>query len=840
MSYNIGDWMWIVGDTNPTTQVYSSASGGMIANNSAAFLTWLTGRTGAIAIGDHDGYSIGAAADNGSGLIRLTITTTARMQTGQRWAVAGSGSASVDGNWPVTVIDGTHIDLQGSNSAHAGAVTGGYVLGATFIDTMANLTSVLNRAAFTRFQEATRSFTSAVDLALDNPLAATSLISMTASGRSVTLPAMNAVNAVPVGIPFVMVNTGGFTFTLKDKAGTALGELAPQASWQLINTTNATIAGAFQTIVTLYNSGTGGILQTAPKTATAAAQGSWTHLAHQSNPGQFDGRNNEVWGFGYNLSNAWSSRNGLDDGIGMGWETHYHPSSGIGPQFEAHLCRVGKKGGGEFRPLSFVIQKWDSTAPVGAYWTAGSALVDEFTINRPSNNASVFAFNTHAVGSPTSKGQAFFVDADLTMEGDTLTHGVFQSFNQKNASFDIVQQWQKSGTSKWQIQVRASQANVDWWFYDNVRASVHTTLYSNGGIAIGAPTGGDQGSGKLNAEGLYVNGNAISAEQYLADQNPILNPSGQVIDKALAVVSDNNYTWTPWIALSQGGNITPSQLTDVENATSYMMRFAQAGANRFGAIQPIAKDLCKQYRGQTVTLTARVRINTAHTIRYAVIEWTGTADVPTTDVVNDWTSGTFTAGNFFKSTNLTITSTGSVTPGTSTLASISLTATLGSSFNNVLVFFWVDSAEAANLDIGRVGLAIGTSTALIAPRPYPLEQRLCDWLFQMYDVFATNSSVSVGQAYSATQALAALVFRAPMRIAPTGSVSAGSDFACVNATASSANSCAAVAFSGTTKTNTRLDFSGSSGLVAGNCTMIQLNGSASDAKIYLDARITPA
>jgi hypothetical protein len=182
------------------------------------------------------------------------------------------------------------------------------------------------------------------------------------------------------------------------------------------------------------------------------------------------------------------------------------------------------------------------------------------------------------------------------MEGDALTNGVFQSFNQKNASFDIVQQWQKTGTSKWQTQVRASQANVDWWFYDNVRATVHTTLYSNGGMAIGAPTGGDKGAGTLNATGLYVNGSAISSEQYLADQNPVLNPSGAVIDKALAAVSDNNYTWTPWMAMSQGDNITPSQQTDVENGTPYMMRFAQAGSNRFGAIQPIAKDLCKHLR----------------------------------------------------------------------------------------------------------------------------------------------------------------------------------------------------------------------------------------------------
>jgi hypothetical protein len=157
-----------------------------------------------------------------------------------------------------------------------------------------------------------------------------------------------------------------------------------------------------------------------------------------------------------------------------------------------------------------------------------------------------------------------------------------------------------------------------------------------------------------------------------------------------------------------------------------------------------------------------------------------------------------------------------------------------------LVFFWADSAEVANLDIGRVGLAMGTSTALIAARPFPLEQRLCDWLFQMYSLGATNSSVSIGQAYSSSQALAALAFRAPMRVAPIGSVSAAGDFALVNATASASNAATAVAFSGPTTTNTRLDFSGSSGLLAGNATMIQDTGGLGNARIYLDARIPPA
>jgi hypothetical protein len=515
MSYNIGDWMWIVGDTNPTTQVYSSAAGGMIANNSAAFLTWLSGRAAAIAIGDHDGYAIGGATDNGSGLIRLTVTTTARMQNNQRWAVAGSGSANVDGNWPITVVNATQIDLQGSNSAYAGAVTGGYVLGATFIDTMANLTSVLNRAAFTRFQEATKSFTSAVDLALDNPLAATSLINMTAAGKAVTLPAMNAVNSVPVGIPFVMVNTGGFTFTLKDKAGTALGELAPQASWQLINTTNATIGGAFQTIVTLYNSGAGGILQTAPKTDTAAAQGSWTHLAHQSNPGQFDGRNNEVWGFGYNLSNAWSSRNGSDDGATLGRiETHYYPDAVTGPTIEYHYASVSKAAGGEIRGLSFAIQKAGSTNP-SPYYIVGGLTANEFGILRPSDSSSVFRFNPQdAMGGTLGTFQ--LIDGYINIANINAANATLQIYDQRKASTDLVVAYQFSSTGKWFHRLKAS--TVDWELYDEAGANaVHTTWYGNGGTAIGAPTGGNKGIGTLNATGLYVNGNAISSEQYLAE-----------------------------------------------------------------------------------------------------------------------------------------------------------------------------------------------------------------------------------------------------------------------------------------------------------------------------------
>jgi hypothetical protein len=68
------------------------------------------------------------AFNNGSGLIRLTMATTNGMITGQHVIVQDVGGvASANGNWKITVISFTVIDLQGS--AFSGSYTsGGYVI----------------------------------------------------------------------------------------------------------------------------------------------------------------------------------------------------------------------------------------------------------------------------------------------------------------------------------------------------------------------------------------------------------------------------------------------------------------------------------------------------------------------------------------------------------------------------------------------------------------------------------------------------------------------------------------------------------------------------------------
>lgn len=65
-------------------------------------------------------------ADNGVGLIRVTITSTSTLVTGEELAVDSvGGTTEADGTWVITVIDGFNVDLQGSTfvNAYAGGGT---------------------------------------------------------------------------------------------------------------------------------------------------------------------------------------------------------------------------------------------------------------------------------------------------------------------------------------------------------------------------------------------------------------------------------------------------------------------------------------------------------------------------------------------------------------------------------------------------------------------------------------------------------------------------------------------------------------------------------------------
>jgi len=73
--------------------------------------------------------AVTGTANNGSGLVRLTVADTSSWSTGEVKVVADvGGTTEANGTWTITVVDATHIDLQGSTYANAWT-SGGYVNG---------------------------------------------------------------------------------------------------------------------------------------------------------------------------------------------------------------------------------------------------------------------------------------------------------------------------------------------------------------------------------------------------------------------------------------------------------------------------------------------------------------------------------------------------------------------------------------------------------------------------------------------------------------------------------------------------------------------------------------
>ena len=81
-------------------------------------------------LGTIGSIAVTGAADNGSGLVRLTVGSTTGWTTGDiKDVVDVGGTTEANGTWTITVIDGTHIDLQASTYANA-YTSGGYIAGA--------------------------------------------------------------------------------------------------------------------------------------------------------------------------------------------------------------------------------------------------------------------------------------------------------------------------------------------------------------------------------------------------------------------------------------------------------------------------------------------------------------------------------------------------------------------------------------------------------------------------------------------------------------------------------------------------------------------------------------
>jgi len=196
----------------------------------------------------------------------------------------------------------------------------------------------------------------------------------------------------------------------------------------------------------------------------------------------------------------------------------------------------------------------------------------------------------------------------------------------------------------------------------------------------------------------------ISVEQHLSGidaaigtrtllQNLLINGDGAINQRGATSQADDTYAWDRWYVLTQTAAVGVSTLSNVADGTPSMMRLTQsnATAQRMGLAQIVEGINSRPYRGQKVTFGGMLRCSAAATVRYAVLEWTGTENSVTSDVVLSWTSTTFGAGGFFLASNVTVAATGSLALSANTLTDFALTATLGSSCNNLIVLVWTDA-----------------------------------------------------------------------------------------------------------------------------------------------------
>lgn len=236
---------------------------------------------------------------------------------------------------------------------------------------------------------------------------------------------------------------------------------------------------------------------------------------------------------------------------------------------------------------------------------------------------------------------------------------------------------------------------------------------TNGGAAAARLALGSGAIGDL----LFTAVTAPAARETLnvSVMNWLINPDGAIAQAGFALTSDDNYLDDCWYGLTQTGSITPSQVSNPEDGFAIALRLSQTQptAQRMGRAQIIIGRDSYKLRGKTMTFGGRLKLSTSANVRMAILAWTGTENVVTSDVVSDWTNATYTAGTFFNSSNLSVVATSSTAMTANTAGNASVTGTIPSNATNVIVFYWTEATVAQNVTLDAWGLRLIAASTLV-------------------------------------------------------------------------------------------------------------------------------
>ncbi|MDD5367452.1 MAG: hypothetical protein PHQ40_00340 [Anaerolineaceae bacterium] len=194
--------------------------------------------------------------------------------------------------------------------------------------------------------------------------------------------------------------------------------------------------------------------------------------------------------------------------------------------------------------------------------------------------------------------------------------------------------------------------------------------------------------------------------------------------------ADDAYGPDRWVHLCENAAGFQSHRVDgVTQRYAAQLTQNQASAQQIGLAQIVEGINCRHLRGKAVALSMKVKCSANTTIRCRVLEWTGTENAVTSDVV-----GTWAADISVWAANITATgASGSVaTPSNTTQYDLSQTITLGSTFTNLVVLIWTDGqlVQNATLDLEAAQLEAGATPTEFEYRSVATELRLCQRYYE--------------------------------------------------------------------------------------------------------------
>jgi len=214
-------------------------------------------------------------------------------------------------------------------------------------------------------------------------------------------------------------------------------------------------------------------------------------------------------------------------------------------------------------------------------------------------------------------------------------------------------------------------------------------------------------------------------------RNKIINGAFGVAQRGTTHTNatDAAYTLDRWKALVEAANaVTITRETSTINNELYAMKLAATATNnnKFGVVQFIEGEWCKNLRGKTVTLSFYAKADASITdLRAGIVEWTGAVNSLTSDPISAWggagTNPTLVANYAFINTPAAL-------AVSTSYQLFSVTATLGSTFNNLAVIIWSDDKTTTNghaVYLSEVQLEEGSSYTKFESRQRSIEDILC-------------------------------------------------------------------------------------------------------------------